>query len=289
MKITVTREVVCAADDQAGPPTSISVNVHDSMTAEEFVADLARLNFLQFSSSHSCVFGFSGSLPLFRVCSPFHAPGAENAFYVPPIGPLRDFVKDGRVDFQFVFPQPPAHNNSPSQMAEAIQRLAAFRLESMAHSSTSSPKARPAPDTGRRRSIPAIVYFVCIGGLAATLFFRSGVSTSTVVATAIAAALLGIPLYFETRNRSLPPSIAERVFASAWVWFRRVTCVGFGLVLLLAALPHIQSEFAMSALLSALGAFSIYVGIFGQGPNRARFDDDISLHRENKRRYKWWF
>ena len=45
----------------------------------------------------------------------------------------------------------------------------------------------------------------------------------------------------------------------------------------------------MLATVELMGAFMIYVGIFGQGNRRYDYKDDLKLHRENKKRYKWWF
>jgi len=41
--------------------------------------------------------------------------------------------------------------------------------------------------------------------------------------------------------------------------------------------------------LALLGIFLIYFGIIGQGTNRYQWRDDIDLHKQNKRRYRWWF
>lgn len=44
-----------------------------------------------------------------------------------------------------------------------------------------------------------------------------------------------------------------------------------------------------SALGVIFGLFIVYVGFVGQGNNRFALRDDIVRHRENKRRYRWWF
>jgi hypothetical protein len=36
-----------------------------------------------------------------------------------------------------------------------------------------------------------------------------------------------------------------------------------------------------------LGLYMVYVGWFGQGNNRTSFGDDLELHQQNKKRYKW--
>lgn len=141
------------------------------------------------------------------------------------------------------------------------------------------------------------VYVAGLASLAVLLLLKSGVSHKAIVVLATVAALMAIPLYFGTRNRNQPPSVTESVLAHLWVWFRR----GLGLIVgVPCVVGGIYAVFSPSRnpakfpwygciLLTLVGFFILYLGFVGQGVNRHAFRDDIELHRENKRRYKWWF
>jgi hypothetical protein len=142
-----------------------------------------------------------------------------------------------------------------------------------------------------------LTYFTFVLVVAAVVLIRNGVTTTTVSVLLVAAALAAIPLYFGTRDRSLPASSTERVAATAWVWLRRVIGVGVGTLMLVAAIsfavadspPTGWSNRWLGVLLFAfLGAFFVYVGLVGQGAKRYQWRDDVQLHRQNKRRYRWW-
>lgn len=126
------------------------------------------------------------------------------------------------------------------------------------------------------------------GLIAALLFFQQGVSGKTIIAIFITTLLAGIPWYFGTRDRSAEPSSLEVFFATIWVWFRRLVGVGAGLLFLWAGWNIADANVFGGGLIAAFGLFCFYVGVVGQGNNRASFRDDIALYRTNKRRYKWW-
>lgn len=144
----------------------------------------------------------------------------------------------------------------------------------------------------------ATEYVAFVGFVAILFLFQKGVSAGTVTAVAVMAVLAAIPWYFGTRNRSEEPSRSERFFAALWAWFRRVVGLCAGVLFLWAgwgiahssSLGHgtISTVFAGIAI-AGLGLFCLYIGIVGQGRNRADCRDDVALHNSNKHRYKWWF
>lgn len=140
--------------------------------------------------------------------------------------------------------------------------------------------------------------FALVALLALLLLLEQGVSLGSIVAVLVVATLAAIPWYFGTRDRSVKPSTLERTLATLWLWFRRIVGIGAGAIFLWAgwgiARSGASDNGATSPLLDGafialLGLFCIYIGIFGQGWNRADWRDDIDLYRHNKRRYKWWF
>lgn len=68
MKMTVTRQAVCAADDQMNDLV-IYLEITDGTTLRQCVARLERANFLQFSSSHSVITGYLNGEPAVRLFS----------------------------------------------------------------------------------------------------------------------------------------------------------------------------------------------------------------------------
>jgi len=128
-----------------------------------------------------------------------------------------------------------------------------------------------------------------IGLLSILLFFRLGITVETVIAIFVATLLAAIPWYFGTRDRSRKPSSFEQLFANIWVWFRRLVGLAAGLLFLWVSWYLFHTDILIALTIGALGLFSIYVGIVGQGNNRTAFHDDLVLHRNNKHRYRWWF
>ena len=141
-------------------------------------------------------------------------------------------------------------------------------------------------------------FFAFVALLALLLFLKQGVSLGSIVAVLVVLALAAIPWYFGTRDRSTEPSALERVLATLWLWFRRIVGIGAGAIFLWAGwgvarsgatANDAMSPLIVGPLIALLGLFCIYIGIVGQGWNRADWRDDIDLYRHNKRRYKWWF
>lgn len=140
--------------------------------------------------------------------------------------------------------------------------------------------------------------FVAFALLVSVLFLvKSALSGTGIGILFVVLALAAIPWYFGTRDRSAEPSLAERVFATAWVWFRRILGVSVGAMFILggvysalseAGSRELSSQWIASGLLVLLGIFLIYFGIIGQGTNQYDWRDDVALHKEHKRRYRWW-
>lgn len=104
-----------------------------------------------------------------------------------------------------------------------------------------------------------------------------------------------MPFYFASK-RSGVPTVTETVIATVWLWFRRLMCwlgaLGFAVV----GVSLVATGRMSNGLLETVGAplfcalmamFLFYIGLVGQGNNQAQFKDDIQLHGENKKRYKW--
>jgi hypothetical protein len=141
-------------------------------------------------------------------------------------------------------------------------------------------------------------YLAFVAILAAVALIRDGLTTVSVSVMVVTVALAAIPLYFGTRDRSRPASATERAAATAWVWLRRIVGVGMGTLMLIVAISSAVSDSPPTgwpsrwlgvSLFLLLGAFLVYVGLVGQGVKRYQWRDDVELHRQNKRRYWWWF
>lgn len=131
--------------------------------------------------------------------------------------------------------------------------------------------------------------FVVFNGVfAALIFIRHGFSSRSVVAVLVMALLTAIPWYFGARNQSIRPGRFERFLANAWVWLRRSVGIGAGALFLWTAWSVVGTNFLGGSLLALTGAFFVYVDVVGQGNDRSAWRDDIALHRNNKKRYKWW-
>jgi hypothetical protein len=143
-----------------------------------------------------------------------------------------------------------------------------------------------------------LTYLIFLAVLGVVAFFKGGPNSGTFQVFLAAAALGAIPWYFGTRDRTKPPSFAEKVFATLWVWLRRLlgfTVGGFcivGAYFMATSNPGGKSQSSLwlgSLALAVFGGVVVYLGVFGQGTNKYDFRDDISLHSENKKRYRWWF
>ena len=140
-------------------------------------------------------------------------------------------------------------------------------------------------------------YFVLLLVFAVVSFLKGGADKGSFYIFFAAAALCAIPWYFGTRDRTKPASVIEKTLATLWVWFRRLIglTIGGGLIaggVFTATSSRVAPSLSnlLGALgLAAFGAFVVYLGIFGQGHSQSDFRDDLRLHKENKRRYRWWF
>jgi hypothetical protein len=141
-----------------------------------------------------------------------------------------------------------------------------------------------------------IVAFVILAfsGILSLLHF--GVSWTAVKCATAIAALFAIPLYFEIR-RPKAPTPTETFLATVWLWIRRT--LGTVMAAIFISLSY-GSAFGSLSKNSGLGGrlmvavitlimaiAMIYFAWVGQGPRRGQWKDDIKLHKENKRRYKW--
>jgi len=142
-----------------------------------------------------------------------------------------------------------------------------------------------------------IAYLLSLLVVAFIIVTQAKMNHRAVALFVVVAALMTIPLYFGTRDRTKEPSAAEKFLANFWVWLRRGVSLIVGLPMVLAGFyflvwPDASLEnhpwFAKIGTI-AIGIFVLYVGVVGQGGDRYAFRDDIELHKENKRRYKWWF
>lgn len=142
--------------------------------------------------------------------------------------------------------------------------------------------------TGSLEAMNTPGFFIFTGMFAALIFLRHGFSFQTGIAVLAMALFAAIPWYFGTRDRSIRPSRFERFLANVWVWFRRSVGIGAGALFLWTAWSVVGTNILGGSLLAVAGVFFVYVGVVGQGNDRLAWRDDIALHRDNKRRYKWW-
>lgn len=140
-------------------------------------------------------------------------------------------------------------------------------------------------------------YFTFVLLTTALVVAKTGISSASLGVLAAFFVLAAIPLYFGTRDRAKDPSKAERFFATMWVWLRRLLGLAMGALCFLSAwvavFPKGGPSDALSHWIGAgfllfLGAFLFYFAAVGQGVDRYRWRDDVELHKQNKRRYRWW-
>lgn len=125
-----------------------------------------------------------------------------------------------------------------------------------------------------------------------------GINGEAIFVFTFVAVMIGIAWFFSSR-RTTSPSTLETVAANTWLFVRRL--VGFvGAILFLIASvavgfnlfapageQDLLSRVVVALILILASAFCIWVAIYGQGSNRYAWRDDVALHRENKRRYRW--
>lgn len=99
MKTEVTREGVCAADDQIGPLEK-TINIRSDATVLELVRKVEESKFLQFSSTHTSMVGYVGNQPIVRVFSPHHL-GRQAEFLVDKELAAHEVISNGALSFKF--------------------------------------------------------------------------------------------------------------------------------------------------------------------------------------------
>jgi hypothetical protein len=141
------------------------------------------------------------------------------------------------------------------------------------------------------------IYFLSVAALWAFFALTKPLDIRLVMILSIATALLAIPAYFENRRaRFRTPSTIERIAARSWLWLRRVVG-GLGAALfLLAAVAGIVSppssastleRLVMPLVMLGLVGLCVWIAWVGQGPHRHLWRDDLKLHRDNQKRYRW--
>lgn len=128
-----------------------------------------------------------------------------------------------------------------------------------------------------------------------------GLNEKAVFGFCFVAVFIGISWYFYSR-RGKPPSAAETTAATAWLLVRRLVgfagaaafifmsaMIGFTLYHRVNEIPLAEALAAAASALFCLGlaGLCVWVAIFGQGERRGEWRDDVALHNENKRRYRW--
>ena len=143
-----------------------------------------------------------------------------------------------------------------------------------------------------------LTYFALLSLIGVVAFWRGGANSGTFLLLLMVAVLAAIPWYFGTRDRTKPPSHVEKVLATIWVWLRRLVGFTVGGALMVGAFSTATSNpdgksptdiWIAAVALVAGGIFFFYLGLFGQGDKKSELRDDLRLHSENKRRYRWWF
>lgn len=99
MKLQIFRQAVCAADDQMGP-LELEVEVPESALLSDVVHEINRSRFLQFSSSHTVMTGFSGGRALFRLFSPYSA-GQCDEYLISADEYVKEVISNGVIEFKF--------------------------------------------------------------------------------------------------------------------------------------------------------------------------------------------
>lgn len=96
VRVHVTREACCAADDQVGPLDAV-FELEAEATLATLVARIAGSGFLQFSSTHTCLTGEVGGVALVAVTND----GAAPRFSVDPQAQLVDVLRGRVLHFGF--------------------------------------------------------------------------------------------------------------------------------------------------------------------------------------------
>ena len=137
-----------------------------------------------------------------------------------------------------------------------------------------------------------LVVLVLIAGPIFSIYDEHGFDQNTPGAVAAIAALMMIPWYFSSRDRSKPPSVVETVAATCWRGIGLLLCgvlfalfVGAGGIVTGSVWGAIVA-IAVIAFVLALVRFARrleYPGVQSQS------GEELTRHEENKKRYGWRF
>lgn len=109
------------------------------------------------------------------------------------------------------------------------------------------------------------------------------------------AVLIGTWWLFHS-NRSNLPTLFEKTVATGWLLIRRVVCFAGALLCFVGAVMLVFTSATQIDTFTRLGyalfmllasAFCVWAAIYGQGPRRGDWKDDVALHHKNKKRYGW--
>ena len=75
-------------------------------------------------------------------------------------------------------------------------------------------------------------YLVLLAIIGIATYLNAGFSHGGVIFFLVVAALAAIPWCFGTRDAAREPSRLQRIFATIWLWFRRLLCFALGAVCL---------------------------------------------------------
>ena len=100
MQVRVSREACCAQDDQLGP-LDATYDVRSGAAIGELVSAIVGSNFLQYSSSHTSMFGSVRGKPFVRVFSSYYEPSRVSEFLVPETELVATVVGSQTVEFRF--------------------------------------------------------------------------------------------------------------------------------------------------------------------------------------------
>lgn len=99
MRIEITRQAVCAADDQTNQ-LEMYVEVDQDRPIQHLVKEIEAAQFLQFSSTHQSIVGYSGGAPIVKIHSPYHSSlGIE--YFVPANSIASEVIQNERFEFKF--------------------------------------------------------------------------------------------------------------------------------------------------------------------------------------------
>jgi hypothetical protein len=96
MKMTITRQAVCAADDQLND-LEMHIVISCDTTIESCVAYVEHAKFLQFSSTHSCATGYLNDQAVVRLFAT-----AKPEYLINPAFPVAAAREEQQLSFRFV-------------------------------------------------------------------------------------------------------------------------------------------------------------------------------------------